>query len=212
VQVQDSARGTQIKSFVIEAPRIAPKHQARQLVILRLREQGERIPLTMESSNAKRGTISIVVQAHIEPSVTPGWRCFLLEFCQHTAPADRASATSGEAGAECRSNADGRWGDESTNTCDKLLSWTGGAETIGPILMGMSKPAHVLQRGREVQEIVNIAAVAVVDAQETEAALHSGVEGGQDGKECGQAARKRRNFLCEKMPARPSEAPGGLYT
>ena len=44
-------------------------------------------------------------------------------------------------------------------------------KTIGPILMGMSKPVHVLQRGAEVQEIVNIAAIAVVDAQETEAQL-----------------------------------------
>jgi malate dehydrogenase (oxaloacetate-decarboxylating)(NADP+) len=35
-------------------------------------------------------------------------------------------------------------------------------------LMGMSKPVHVLQRGAEVEEIVNIAAIAVVDAQETE--------------------------------------------
>jgi malate dehydrogenase (oxaloacetate-decarboxylating)(NADP+) len=34
--------------------------------------------------------------------------------------------------------------------------------------MGMSKPVHVLQRGAEVEEIVNIAAIAVVDAQETE--------------------------------------------
>jgi ferredoxin/flavodoxin---NADP+ reductase len=53
----------QIKRFVIEAPRIARKHQAGQFVILRLHEQGERIPLTIESSNAERGTISIVVQA-----------------------------------------------------------------------------------------------------------------------------------------------------
>jgi len=59
----------------------------------------------------------------------------------------------------------------SANTCYKLLSWIGGAEKIGPILMGMSKPVHVLQRGCEVEEIVNIAAIAVVDAQETEAAL-----------------------------------------
>jgi malate dehydrogenase (oxaloacetate-decarboxylating)(NADP+) len=47
----------------------------------------------------------------------------------------------------------------------------GGAEKIGPILMGMSKPVHVLQRGCEVEEIVNIAAIAVVDAQEMEVAL-----------------------------------------
>ena len=53
------------------------------------------------------------------------------------------------------------------NTCYKLLGKIAGAETIGPILMGMSKPIHVLQRGAEVEEIVNIAAIAVVDAQET---------------------------------------------
>ena len=40
----------------------------------------------------------------------------------------------------------------------------GGAETIGPILMGLSKPVHVLQRGCEVSDIVNVAAIAVVDA------------------------------------------------
>ena len=55
----------------------------------------------------------------------------------------------------------------SANTCYKLLSRIGGAETIGPILMGMSKPVHLLPRGAEVEEIVNIAAIAVVDAQET---------------------------------------------
>jgi malate dehydrogenase (oxaloacetate-decarboxylating)(NADP+) len=59
----------------------------------------------------------------------------------------------------------------SANTCYKLLRRIGGAETIGPILMGMSKPVHVLHRGAEVEEIVNIAAIAVVDAQETEARL-----------------------------------------
>ena len=67
----------------------------------------------------------------------------------------------------------------SANTCYKILSKIGGAETIGPILMGMSKPVHVLQRGAEVEEIVNMAAIAVVDAQErqgkTERAL-AGVE------------------------------------
>jgi len=52
-----------IKRFVIEAPRIAKKHQAGQFLILRLEEHGERIPLTIESANAKEGTISIVVQS-----------------------------------------------------------------------------------------------------------------------------------------------------
>jgi ferredoxin--NADP+ reductase len=52
-----------IKRFVIEAPRIAKKHQAGQFVILRLDEHGERIPLTIESADGERGTISLVVQA-----------------------------------------------------------------------------------------------------------------------------------------------------
>lgn len=62
----------------------------------------------------------------------------------------------------------------SANTCYKLLSRIGGLETIGPILMGMSKPVHVLQRGAEVEEIVNMAAIAVVDAQESEGRLRPG--------------------------------------
>jgi malate dehydrogenase (oxaloacetate-decarboxylating)(NADP+) len=62
----------------------------------------------------------------------------------------------------------------SANTCYKLLRRIGGVETIGPILMGMSKPVHVLQRGAEVEEIVNMAAIAVVDAQESEGRLKPG--------------------------------------
>lgn len=52
-----------IKRFTIEAPRIARKQKPGQFVILRLYEQGERIPLTIESSDPKRGTINIVAQA-----------------------------------------------------------------------------------------------------------------------------------------------------
>ena len=55
---------------------------------------------------------------------------------------------------------------ESGNIAYKLLARLGGAEAIGPILMGLSKPLHVLQRGAEVNDIVNVAAIAVVDAQE----------------------------------------------
>ncbi len=61
---------------------------------------------------------------------------------------------------------------ESCNIAYKLLARLGGAEAIGPILMGLSKPVHVLQRGAEVSEIVNVAAIAAVEAQEAEA--HSG--------------------------------------
>jgi ferredoxin/flavodoxin---NADP+ reductase len=52
-----------IKRFTIEAPRIARKHQPGQFVILRLCEQGERIPLTIERSDPARGTINICVQS-----------------------------------------------------------------------------------------------------------------------------------------------------
>ena len=56
----------------------------------------------------------------------------------------------------------------SANIAYKLLAKIGGAEMVGPILMGMSKPVHLLARGAEVEEIVNMAAIAVIDAQELE--------------------------------------------
>ncbi|WP_331232996.1 NADP-dependent malic enzyme [Natronorarus salvus] len=55
---------------------------------------------------------------------------------------------------------------EAGNIAYKLLQRLGGAEATGPMLVGMDKPVHVLQRGDEVKDIVNLAAVAVVDAQE----------------------------------------------
>jgi malate dehydrogenase (oxaloacetate-decarboxylating)(NADP+) len=54
---------------------------------------------------------------------------------------------------------------EAGNIAYKLLQRLGGAEAIGPMLVGMDKPVHVLQRGDDVKDIVNLAAVAVVDAQ-----------------------------------------------
>jgi len=54
---------------------------------------------------------------------------------------------------------------EAGNIGYKLLGRLGGAEAIGPMLVGMDKPVHVLQRGDEVKDIVNLAGVAVVDAQ-----------------------------------------------
>lgn len=51
------------------------------------------------------------------------------------------------------------------NIAYKLLMEIGGAEAIGPILLGMKKPVHILQLGSSIREIVNMAAVAVVDAQ-----------------------------------------------
>ncbi len=54
---------------------------------------------------------------------------------------------------------------ESANIAYKLMQRLGGVETIGPILLGMNKSVHVLQNGEEVRGIVNIAALAVIDAQ-----------------------------------------------
>jgi malate dehydrogenase (oxaloacetate-decarboxylating)(NADP+) len=53
----------------------------------------------------------------------------------------------------------------SGNIAYKLLQEIGGAETIGPLLMGMRKPVHILQLGSSTREIVNMVAIAVVDAQ-----------------------------------------------
>lgn len=52
-----------IKRFILEAPRIARRQKPGQFVILRIYEEGERIPLTIENSDPARGTISIVVQS-----------------------------------------------------------------------------------------------------------------------------------------------------
>ena len=54
---------------------------------------------------------------------------------------------------------------ESGNIAYKLMHRMGGAEAIGPILMGVSKSIHVLQRNCEVNDIVNMTAIAVLDAQ-----------------------------------------------
>jgi malate dehydrogenase (oxaloacetate-decarboxylating)(NADP+) len=63
----------------------------------------------------------------------------------------------------------------SANIAYKLLSKIGGGEILGPFLMGMSKPVHLLARGAEVEEIVDVTAIAVVDAQESGAAAQAEV-------------------------------------
>jgi len=55
---------------------------------------------------------------------------------------------------------------DAANISYKLLDRVGGAQAIGPILVGMAQPVHVLQRGSEVNDIVNMAVIAAVDAQE----------------------------------------------
>ncbi|MDO1502424.1 NADP-dependent malic enzyme [Winogradskyella maritima] len=57
---------------------------------------------------------------------------------------------------------------DSANITYKLLKELNKAESIGPIMMGMRKPVHILQLDASVDEIVNMAAIAVIDAQEKE--------------------------------------------
>jgi malate dehydrogenase (oxaloacetate-decarboxylating)(NADP+) len=54
---------------------------------------------------------------------------------------------------------------DSGNIAYKLLQTVGAAEAIGPVLLGMKKPVHILQLGSSVREIVNMVTIAVVDAQ-----------------------------------------------
>jgi malate dehydrogenase (oxaloacetate-decarboxylating)(NADP+) len=56
---------------------------------------------------------------------------------------------------------------QSANTAYKLIWRLADAEAIGPVLLGMGKPVHVLQRGVEVTDIVNMAVICGVDAQES---------------------------------------------
>lgn len=53
----------------------------------------------------------------------------------------------------------------SGNIAYKVLQEIGGVEVIGPVLMGMRKPVHILQLGSSIRDIVNMVAIAVVDAQ-----------------------------------------------
>jgi malate dehydrogenase (oxaloacetate-decarboxylating)(NADP+) len=74
----------------------------------------------------------------------------------------------------------------SANIATKLLAKIGGGEVIGPILMGMSKPVHVLQPVATVEEIVNVAAIAVVDAQENDTYAHPHVHASVEPELVGQ--------------------------
>lgn len=57
---------------------------------------------------------------------------------------------------------------ESANITYKLLKELNGADSIGPIMVGLRKSVHILQLGASVDEMVNMTAVAVIDAQERE--------------------------------------------
>ena len=59
-------------------------------------------------------------------------------------------------------------GFSSANISYKLLQSMASMEAVGPLLVGLTYPAHVLQLGCSVREIVNTAAMAVIDAQSRE--------------------------------------------
>jgi malate dehydrogenase (oxaloacetate-decarboxylating)(NADP+) len=65
---------------------------------------------------------------------------------------------------------------ESANIAYKLLGKLGGAEMVGPILLGIRKPVYLLIPGNEVADIVNVAAMAVRDAQESGVPVPAGPE------------------------------------
>jgi len=57
---------------------------------------------------------------------------------------------------------------EAANITYKLLKELNQVDSIGPIILGMNKPVHIFQLGASVEEMVNMAAIAVIDAQENE--------------------------------------------
>jgi malate dehydrogenase (oxaloacetate-decarboxylating)(NADP+) len=60
---------------------------------------------------------------------------------------------------------------EAGNIAPKLIQQLANAEVIGPVLVGMRKPVYILQQGDDVKDIVNLAAIGVVEAQARAAAL-----------------------------------------
>lgn len=77
---------------------------------------------------------------------------------------------------------------DSGNAAYKILQEIGGAEAVGPILIGMKKPVHILQLGSSVREIVNMITIAVVDAQSKEEDIANG-----------NAAPKAKRTIREKI-------------
>ena len=54
---------------------------------------------------------------------------------------------------------------DSANITYKIIKELEGAKSIGPIVMGLEKPVHILQLRASVEEIVNMSCIAIVDAQ-----------------------------------------------
>jgi malate dehydrogenase (oxaloacetate-decarboxylating)(NADP+) len=63
------------------------------------------------------------------------------------------------------------------NAAYKLLERLGGAKAVGPLLMGISKPFNVLQRGADMENVVNVMAITAAQAQDLAAGRGSAVAG-----------------------------------
>ncbi|MBA4159207.1 MAG: NADP-dependent malic enzyme [Gemmatimonadetes bacterium] len=81
----------------------------------------------------------------------------------------------------------------SANIAYKLLSRMGGAEAIGPILLGMAHPVHVLERGSEAAAITNLTAIAVVDAQERKTGRRKNTEEDKRSQKTGGRRQNNRS-------------------
>ena len=57
---------------------------------------------------------------------------------------------------------------DAANITYKMLKELYGADSIGPIMLGMNKPVHIFQLGASVDEMVNMTAIAVINAQSVE--------------------------------------------
>jgi malate dehydrogenase (oxaloacetate-decarboxylating)(NADP+) len=109
----------------------------------------EKVKRATELARARRPDLVIDGEMQADTAVTP-------EILAETYP---FSALQGGANVLICPNL------EAGNIAYKLLMRIGGCEAVGPILMGLERPVHVLQRGAEVNEIVHMAALAVVQAQ-----------------------------------------------
>ncbi len=111
--------------------------------------QSEKVKLATELVKSMRPQLNVDGEMQVNTAVSP-------EFVEENFPFSQVK----DANVLVFPNLD------AANAAYKLLATLGGATAIGPILRGMAKSLHVIPTGSEVRDIVNIAALAVVDAQD----------------------------------------------
>ncbi len=114
-----------------------------------------RMRKAMQLARSLRGTLEMDGELQVDAALVPDLRAQQYPF----------SSLTGEANVLVFPSLD------AANISYKLLWRFGGAEVVGPLLLGMNKPVNVLQQNASVQDIVNLAAVTAVRAQEQELAL-----------------------------------------